>query len=196
MNQWLSSEPEKSRGTILCGVMSRYFEMGFEKSNRFEGTTKMYELWTTQSINLVDTYATAKEAESALRDVVKRKGTSSLKQHVLMSGDSEDEDSVFVAEDEAILKELEKLRLLEDLREVLASAEIELDFETSAFVGQYLTRFPHVDTNKEFASETWIKGFLAAALHNVRIDIVKGELEIGKPLDTPVFESKSLTPTG
>jgi hypothetical protein len=158
----------------------------------------MYELWTIKPANMVMTFDTAREAESIIQYTVLEKGLAALKNHAIFVGDEAEDDAEFIAENEEILAAITRIRLLDDTMEAIDSAFGGLNTEATELIAELQISIPEFEKLKMSVgqSQEWIKGFLAAALHNVQIDIAKGELEIGKPLEKPVFKSKSLTPTG
>lgn len=155
----------------------------------------MYELWTIRPANLVMEFRTASEAKKVIDEFTEDNGFDALENMVLFSGVSANHHGDFVAQDTAIAMEVSQLATVEKFIEQLRPSGPALARE-SELIEQLLNRIDSTLLSESATNVEWLNGFLAAALHNVRIDIAKGELEIGKPLDTPVFESKTLTPTG
>ena len=83
----------------------------------------MYELWTIWPANLVMTFDTAAEAEQVLRKVVDEKGLEALRNHAVLIED-ESQESVAIAENGAILAELTRLRLKENLTAARAEVSV------------------------------------------------------------------------
>ena len=150
----------------------------------------MYDLWTIRPANMVMTFETAAEGERVLRRVADQKGVESLRNHAIIIED-ENDDSICIAENEEILSAMTRLRVLEEIRSTLATTFPHLNAE----VGAIFESPTDTVTSGQF-SDTWLQGFLAAALHDVSIDMESGVVRIGKSLEVPVSDLKSLKPTG
>jgi len=81
----------------------------------------MYELWDARSLNMIDCYGSACQAETALGDHARRHGQAILDDLFLLHED-EDEVSTLIAEGQAMLVAIE--RLAGDERTTTASRRI------------------------------------------------------------------------
>lgn len=69
----------------------------------------MYELWDSVTKNMIDCYANATQGEAAIMQTVSESGMNALQDLVLVQED-EHEESHLVAEGEAILVAIKRLR--------------------------------------------------------------------------------------
>jgi hypothetical protein len=140
---------------------------------------------------MVMTFDTAGDAEKAVRKVVDAKGIAQLANYVILTEDDE-ENIETIAEGGDILAAMTRLRVLEEIRSTLATSFPHLNAE----IGAILDSPSSADSNNDQISDTWLQGFLAAALHDVSIDMESGVVRIGKSLERPVSDLTSLKPTG
>lgn len=68
----------------------------------------MYELWDALSLNMIDCYGSAAQAEIAIAEIVRRQGQSVLDPLFLLHED-ENEESTLIAEGQAMLVAIRRL---------------------------------------------------------------------------------------
>lgn len=147
----------------------------------------MYEVWTIAPANLVMTFDTAAQAEREIQRIVAAKGSGSLRNHAVIFDDDRG-NAGDVAEAEAILPAMTRLRVLEEMSAVVSRAIPLLGSETGSIVDASGASLRDIKVLVGDAHSAWLDGFLAAALHGVSIDLEAGQLVVGKSLDEPVFK--------
>src|SRR5690606_5788438 len=88
--------------TILCGVIEPLYDPPSPISSPYGRTWEMYELWDAVSLNMIDCYGSASQAEAAIAETVKDSGLGALSTLVLVHDDGNEETRT-IAEGQAIL---------------------------------------------------------------------------------------------
>jgi hypothetical protein len=133
--------------------------------------------------------------KSAVDDIVSEDGAQGLDNLVLFSGVTADHPGEFVAQDTEIAEMATRLDAVERLLKLLVPSGATLAQEAQ-FAGQFLKNIDPSLLAAAAANYDWLQGFLAAALHDVSIDMESGVVRIGKSLEIPVADLTSLKPTG
>lgn len=155
----------------------------------------MFELWTKWPANLVTSFDTAAEGELLVKQAIALHGLMALENHALLFSDDE-ENFVGIAENEVIIQQLTMLRIVDELSAAASVTPTRLSRESNALFASFESSLEQIQIKPSLPSDDWLKGFLAAASHDVSIDITAGKVIIGKPKTTSNPADSGLKSTG
>jgi hypothetical protein len=153
----------------------------------------MYEIWSIRPATLAYQFETLTEVNEWVEQLTEQYGAQAINNHALFSGVTFENQGNFVAQDEDIVRAVKSLIQMQDLFVQISQAMPQLQSSTQEIMDAIANGLGAYEAT---ASNDWMNGFLAAAVHGFRIDPGFESFSSMTPLDQPVRVESSLKPTG